>query len=184
MTRWHVVLACAAIALTQKPARAQAALRPRREAAAPRQGAAQQPLTQGNANRAQLERRFQQTLYQMTRRRVGLSDEQMRRLVPINRRFEQQRRAIQRDERNTRLGLREALRDSSQSNQARISGYLDKLVQLQKQRADLVEQEQHELSQFMTPVQRARYTALQEQVRRRIEQMRRGNAPGADTSLR
>jgi hypothetical protein len=103
----------------------------------------------------------------------------MSRLVPINRRFESQRRGIQREEHETRLALRSALRDSSQANQAQISGYLDKLVQLQHQRVDLVEQEQRELAQIMSPAQRARYTALQEQVRRRIEQLRRANGGGA-----
>jgi hypothetical protein len=133
------------------------------------------PGQAANANRAQLERQFQQTLYQMTRRRVGLTDEQMNRLVPVNRRFEVERGGIQREERETRVALREALRDSSSADQGRISGYLDKLVQLQRRRVDLVDAEQRELAQFMTPAQRARYTALQEQLRNRITQMRRRN---------
>ena len=58
------------------------------------------------------------------------------------------------------------MRDSSQSDQGKISGYLDQLVQLQRQRVELFAQEQRDLAQFMTPLQRARYTALQEQVRR------------------
>lgn len=156
--------------------------RPRSESALPRPGLRRQPPGQGGAaNRAQLEQQFQQKLYQLTRRRVGLSDEQMDRLVPINRRFETERRGIQREERETRLALRGALRDSSQANQSQISGYVDKLVQLQRRKLDLVDQEQRELSQFMTPAQRARYMALQEQVRRRVEQLRRKNAV-ADTS--
>ena len=109
----------------------------------------------------------------MTQRRVGLTDEQMNRLAPIHQRFEAQRRNITRQERETRLSLRDALRDSTQANQSQVSGYLDRLVELQHQRSDLLDQEQKELAQFMTPVQRARYTALQEQVRRRIEQLLR-----------
>ena len=101
-------------------------------------------------------------LYQMTRRRVGLSDPQMNQLIPINQRFEGQRRAILRQERETRLALRDAMRDSAEVDQGKITGYLDKLVQLQHQRVDLIEQEQRDLAQFMTPLQRARYTALQE----------------------
>src|SRR5207237_5933639 len=122
-------------------------------------------------------------LFQMTRRRVGLTDAQMNQLVPINRRFEVQRRQIQRQERETRLSLRDAMRDTSQVDQTRISGYLDRLVQLQHQRVALVEQEQRDLAQFMTPLQRARYTALQEQVRKRVEQRRRPNGVIADTTL-
>jgi protein CpxP len=167
------------------PVDAGAQIRPRRESTLPRAGAAGQlPEKRGAAgNRAQLERRFRQMLYQVTRRRVGLTDAQMNRLMPINQRFETERRAIQRQERDTRVALRDAMRDSTHADQTRITGYLDKLVELQRQRVDLVAQEQHDLAAFMTPLQRARYTALQEQVRRRIEQMARQNRAARDSMI-
>lgn len=146
------------------------AQRPRRQVQLPRAGDRQQ-LSPGPENRAQLQQRVQQRLWQMTQRRVGLTDAQMNRLAPIHQRFEGQRRNITREERQTRLALRDALRDSTHADQSRVSGYLDRLVELQHQRSDLLDQEQKELAQFMTPVQRARYTALQEQVRRRVEQL-------------
>jgi hypothetical protein len=148
---------------------AQGQLRPRGQRQRPTASRQQQPVTQ--QDRQQLQRRVQQRLWQMTQRRVGLSDAQMDRLAPIHQRFESQRRTITREERQTRLALRDALRDSTHADQKQVSGYLDRLVQLQHQRSDLVDQEQKELAQFMTPVQRARYTALQEQVRRRVEQL-------------
>ena len=162
-----------------------AQLRPRRESTLPRAGAARQlPDERGaGGNRAQLERRFRQMLYQVTRRRVGLTDAQMNRLMPINQRFETERRGIQRQERETRLALRDAMRDSTQADQARITSYLDKLVELQRQRVELVAREQRDLAEFMTPLQRARYTALQEQVRRRIEQMVRQNRVSVDSTV-
>jgi len=173
------------VALAQSASSAHAQLRPRRDGARLGAGAGRQQLPgqqQADGNRAQLERRFQQMLYQATRHRVGLTDAQMNQLVPINQRFETQRRQIQRQERETRLSLRDAMRDTATADQARISGYLDKLVQLQRQRVTLFEQEQKDLAGFMTPLQRARYTALQEQVRRRVEQLRRQNARNADTT--
>jgi hypothetical protein len=185
MTRWRVLVPVAVVALVQSASSAQAQRRPRRDATLPRAGVGRQlPESQpgAGANRAQLEQRFQQMLYQMTRRRVGLNDEQMNKLVPINRSFERQRRDLQRQERETRVSLRQAMRDSTQMDQAKISGYMDRLVQLQRQRADLLEQEQKDLAQFMTPLQRARYTALQEQVRRRMEQLVRQNRANADTT--
>jgi Zn-dependent M32 family carboxypeptidase len=180
----RAVASTIALLLAVNASRAGAQVRPRRETALPRAGAARQLPEDRAGNRAQLERRFRQTLYQVTRRRVGLSDAQMNRLMPINQRFETQRRAIQRQERETRLGLREAMRDSTNADQGRITSYLDKLVELQRQRVELVAQEQRDLAAFMTPLQRARYTALQEQVRRRIEQMLRQNRAGVDTSAR
>ncbi|HEY2376293.1 MAG TPA: hypothetical protein VGH98_10005 [Gemmatimonadaceae bacterium] len=181
---WRALLPVAAIMLAQSATPAHAQLRPRRDVALPRAGAGRQlPGDQQVGNRAQLERRFQQMLYQMTRRRVGLNDAQMNQLVPVNQRFESQRRQLQRQERQTRLSLRDAMRDSTQTDQTKISGYLDQLTQLQKQRVELFAQEQRDLAQFMTPLQRARYTALQEQVRRRVEQMRRQSGATADSAL-
>jgi len=182
--RLVTVVPAVVIALALSASSAGAQLRPRRQAALARAAGQRQQLQgeQPAQNRAQLEQRFQQMLFQMTRRRVGLTDAQMNQLVPVNRRFEQQRRQLQRQERETRLSLRDAMRDTAQVDQSRITGYLDKLVQLQHQRADLIEQEQRDLAQFMTPLQRARYTALQEQVRRRVEQLRRRNGANADSS--
>ena len=178
-------LSLGALLLTFGVLEASAQIRPRRESTLPRAGAARQlPDERGaSATRAQLERRFRQMLYQVTRRRVGLSDAQMNRLMPINQRFETERRAIQRQERETRLALRDAMRDSTHADQARITSYLDKLVELQRQRVELVAREQRDLAEFMTPLQRARYTALQEQVRRRIEQMMRQNRSAADSAI-
>ena len=185
MTRRSASLPLSAMLLMIVALDAGAQVRPRRENSLPRAGATRQlPDERGIAgNRAQLERRFRQMLYQVTRRRVGLSDAQMNRLMPINQRFETQRRAIQRQERETRLALRDAMRDSSHADQSRITSYLDKLVELQRQRVELVASEQRDLAEFMTPLQRARYTALQEQVRRRVEQMLRQKRVAGDTAV-
>lgn len=173
----HATVAGLTIMLSASLAHAQ--LRPRRDSQLSRAGVGRERLPDTQENRQQLQRRVQQRLWQMTQQRVGLSDDQMRRLAPVHRRFEAQRRDITRQERQTRLALREALRDSIHADQAAISGDLDRLVQLQRQRADMLDQEQKTLGEFMTPLQRARYTALQEQVRRRIAQLARQNRPGA-----
>jgi hypothetical protein len=177
MMRLRALLSLTAIALSTSTAQAQ--LRPRRELPPQRAAMGRQQPPANQENRQQLQRRLQQRLWQMTQRRVGLSDAQMNRLAPVHQRFESERRSITREERQTRLALRDALRDSTHADQAQVSGYLDKLVQLQRRRADLIDQEQKELAQFMTPVQRARYTALQEQVRQRIQQLARQNRAAA-----
>jgi protein CpxP len=166
-----------ACALALSASAGQAQIRPRRDVPRPRAGARQAPT-----DREQLQQRVQRQVWQLTQRRVGLSDAQMSQLAPVHERFQTQRTSILREERQTRVALRDAMRDTASADQSRISGYLDQLVQLQRRRADLVEQEQKELARFMTPVQRARYTALQEQIRRRVEQLRRQNGIGPDTS--
>lgn len=133
-----------------------------------------------SATRAALDRRVQQAIARALRNRVGLNEAQMRQLVPVNRRFEIERREIMRQERVARQALRAAVLDSGAADQEQVKAHLDALLRLQRQRVDLVEREQKELAAFMTPVQRARYLALQEQVRRRLEQVRRPGGRAAN----
>jgi hypothetical protein len=42
----------------------------------------------------------------------------------------------------------------------------------ERERIDLTEAEQRDLAKFLTPVQRARYLGVQEQMRRQMDQMR------------
>lgn len=58
----------------------------------------------------------------------------------------------------------------------RVAAALDRLLQVQRSRLDIVAEEQRDLAAFMTPVQRARYAALQEQLRRRVQTMQRRRA--------
>jgi hypothetical protein len=94
----------------------------------------------------------------------------MAQLGPINQRFEGERRRIIRDERQTRLSLRQAMQDSGGGNQDEIARHMDRLIQLQRERVDLLDHEQQELAKVMTPAQRAKYMVFQENVRRRFEQ--------------
>ncbi|HKO15792.1 MAG TPA: hypothetical protein VJU87_06115 [Gemmatimonadaceae bacterium] len=130
-------------------------------------------LGENAQGRQALQRQVRQRFWALTRDRVGLSNDQMRKLAPVNQRFEKERHGILREERETRTALRRALLDSSKLDQRAIADHLDRMMQLQHQRLDLVEREQKELAQFMSPSQRARYMALQEQMRRRVEQIRR-----------
>jgi Spy/CpxP family protein refolding chaperone len=69
--------------------------------------------------------------------------------------------------------LRGQILAGDKADQSRVSAALEQLQQLQRQRLDLQGQEQQEFASFMTPLQRAKYAALQEQVRRRVEALRR-----------
>jgi hypothetical protein len=149
-------------------------------AAAPVLVGAQQRQSGAAANqRAQLEARVRQQFARVVRQRVGLSDEQMARLGPINERFAAQRRQLQTQERAARASLQRVLRNPDLADSAEVSRLLQQLVDAQKRRVQLLEAEQRDLAAIMTPLQRARYMALQEQVRRQVEQRRnRGGAQG------
>ncbi|HYC50142.1 MAG TPA: hypothetical protein VEB19_03435 [Gemmatimonadaceae bacterium] len=129
--------------------------------------------------RAQLEAQLRREYTRVVRQRVGLSEDQMAKLEPINQRFANARRTLQLQERDTRVSIQRALRDSAATrDSAALSGLLQRLVDVQKRRVQLVEDEQRELAAIMSPLQRARYMAVQEQMRRRVDQ-RRSRGTGA-----
>lgn len=136
-----------------------------------------QARVQDSAQRARLEGELRRGFARAVRTAVGLTDEQMIRLAPISRKYEQERRRLQMDERAARLALRDLIRDDAPADSAKVSHQLNALVELQRRRAALLEEEQRELAAIMSPVQRARYMALQEQLRRRMLQMRQRARP-------
>lgn len=123
-------------------------------------------------DRDSLEARVRERMTEMVKRQVGLNDDQMRRLGATNRRFEGQRRELVMREREVRIGLRDEMESGDTTRQAQVSRLLDQMLMLQRQRLDLLEAEQKELATFMTPMQRARYFGIEEQIRRRVLEMR------------
>ncbi len=127
--------------------------------------------------RGQLEQRFRRQLEQVVRTRLGLTDSQMDQLRAVNQRYIAERRGLGARERQLRQALRAELQPGVAADQAHVGALMDSLLAQQRARLDLVQREQHDLSAFLTPVQRVRYYALQEQIRRRVERMRQGQRP-------
>lgn len=123
--------------------------------------------------RAQLERQFRDRLAAVVRQRLQLTDAQMSRLEQTNAHFAQRRRDLVQQERETRVAIRDEVVKDSAANQQHVADLIERAIGLQRQRLDLVDAEQKELAQFLTPVQRARYLDLQEKLRQRVEQLRR-----------
>lgn len=123
-------------------------------------------------DRADLQRRFQERYAQIVRERVGLDNDQMSKLSELNGRYEGRRRDLFLRERDVRIGLRQELSGSTPPDEDRIKKLLDDQMRLQHERAQLFEEEQGELAKFMSPSQRARYFGLQDQMRRRVEELR------------
>ncbi len=123
--------------------------------------------------RRQLERRLHQRMLDVTRSRLGLTQDQVDKLSATNQRYEQQRHSLAQRERSLRLELRAQLRRGDSADQNRVAQLLDQTLQAQQERLELYRKEQSELSAFMTPVQRAKYMGLQEQMRTRVEDLRR-----------
>jgi periplasmic protein CpxP/Spy len=138
-----------------------------------------QPGAQGQRG---LELQFRQRLAEVVRRRLNLNDSQMRQLGQVNDRYERDRMRLLRDERQIRQSLRAEVLAGDSANQSKVANLLDQALKIQRDRLDLTEREQRELSTFMTPTQRAMYFGIQDELRRRMEeirdQQRRAAAPG------
>jgi Spy/CpxP family protein refolding chaperone len=148
----------------------------------PAEVASQAPTNAPN-RRAAVQGRIRERFVRLLRDRVGLSDEQLRRLAPVSQSFEGRRQALFREERAARQSLRREL-SAGAADQTRVAAQIDQLFALQRRRLDLAAEEQRELAAFMTPVQRARYLALQEHLRRRAEEMRRRRGDGPPRGAR
>ncbi len=122
---------------------------------------------------AMLQRRVRQAWAGAVRKQLNLGPEQMRTLNQVNTKYDRQRGEIQRDERQARLGLKAAMEDTAAGDQnARIEQLMNALVGAQRRRADLFEAEQKELAGFLTPLQRARYSVLQERLAQQLQRLR------------
>lgn len=146
-----------------------------------------QQVTPPRRDRAALEQRFRERLEQVLKERLALTDAQLSHLIEVNRRLDGQRRALFREEREVRREMRDALKGGDdQASQERVGALMDRALRVQRQRLELVETEQRELATMLTPVQRAKYLGMQEQLRRRAEDMQRraeGDSAGNELGM-
>lgn len=130
-------------------------------------------------DRARLEAQLRDAWRATLRRELRLSETQERQLHETMGRYEGQRRTLLREERRARIALREELQRPEGARDARVSGLIDTLLALQERRVRLARAEQDELARFLAPAQRARYLALQENLRRRMAgRAAQGRRPG------
>ncbi len=137
-----------------------------------RRGAMQPPPESARPNRAALEAQVRQRFAQMLRNRLGLTDAQMQKVAEINARYGERRRTLLEQERDIRMSLREEIVAADTSRQNQVADLLDRMIKAQRQRIDVMEAEQRELAGVMTPLQRAQYIGLEEQIRQRVEGIR------------
>ena len=135
------------------------------------------------ARRQLLEQQIRRGFWHVAKQRIGFTDDQMLRLEQSTQRFDVRRRTLAQQEKAQRVALRrEILADTA--NQTAIAEALDRLHDLQRQRLELQTEEQNELATFMTPLQRAKFLALQEQVRKRMQELLRARPDSAADALR
>ena len=131
-----------------------------------------EPSRGQNPRRQELERRFKERVGALVQRRLQLTPDQMTRLQATNRQFEQRRILLASQERDLPKELRSQLLLGDKADQNKVSQLLEQSFRIQRQRLDLAESEQRELAKFMTPVQRAKYFGLQNELRKRAQELR------------
>lgn len=139
-------------------------------------------------NRAMLEDQVRQRFAQVLKNQLGVSDQQLARVLDISTRHSVRRRELLQEERVVRMSLRREVNAGDSTRQTQVAGLLDRMLTAQRQRIEVLEQEQRELAGVLTPMQRASYFGLEEQIRQRIEGLRGGRAggpsPGDSAGLR
>lgn len=133
---------------------------------------AQQGPAPSDSSTSALQAQVRQRMAAIVKQRLSLSDDQVRQLAAVNSSYEGRRRDLMMQERQARVLIRRELQHGQSADQKGVESALANLFRIQRARIDLAEQEQRDLAKFMQPAQRAGYLALQEQMRRRVEQMR------------
>ncbi|MBA4070556.1 MAG: hypothetical protein C0497_01780 [Gemmatimonas sp.] len=123
-------------------------------------------------DRAMLEQQIRDRIGTQLKNQLKLTDDQFTMLQATNKKFEEKRRLLVEQERDARMSMRDLMLAGDTTNHVKVSGALDKMLQIQRQRFELVEQEQKELAGYLSPMQRARFLGMQEQMRRRMDEFR------------
>ena len=103
------------------------------------------------------------------RKRLALTDDQFGKLRAVAGKVEDERRVLRREEMVTRSTLRRELLAGDQANETVVGEMLEQLPKYERRRLDLMEREQRELARFLSPVQRAKYIGLQDELRRSMQ---------------
>jgi len=140
--------------------------------------------TDPSQDRAALEARFRERFRSVVRERLNATDDQINKLLAVEQRLGARKFDLIRRERDVRLNLRKEMAKKAGADESLIAQLIDQSIQLQKQRVELLESEQRELSAFLSPNQRAMHMGLQEQLRRQMEDARERREAGNDGTRR
>lgn len=133
-------------------------------------------LARDSVVRDQLQQQIEQRFGAVVQRQLGLSNDQANQLRATEEKFRPRRRAVMREQLLLRLGLQDQMRPGVAANADSVRRLMDGM---QANRAALLrlEQEQdQEMSGYLTPVQRARYQMLRERLLQRLQEVRRERA--------
>ena len=127
----------------------------------------------------EMEQQVQRRIGAMLKERLSLTDEQLTQLEEVTKKLDRDRRSVRSEEYRLRSTMRAQLLAGDSASNDTIALLLERMPRLERRKIDLMEAEQKELAQFLSPLQRARYVALQDEIRRNMDEIRekRESAP-------
>jgi hypothetical protein len=128
--------------------------------------------------------RLQARIDEVLRQRLQLTDDQFGKLRALNARLDAERKSVRQEEAQTRKALRNELLPGVIPNEGHVAELLDQLPVVERKRIALQEREQKEMAGFMQPAQRARYFALQDEIRRGLQDAQRRRVAGDSAYVR
>jgi hypothetical protein len=136
---------------------------------------AQEPVTpvrpdtaEAERLRAQIEERFSQHVQQELR----LTPDQATKLRASQERFGTQRRTLMRQQLDRRRALDDQMQPGLAANADSVKRLMDGMQTGRAQMLKVEQDEDREMSGYLTPVQRARYQQMRERLMRRVTEMR------------
>ena len=139
--------------------------------------AAQQPPP---AERGALQRRIETVFLQRVTEELGLSAPQAGQLRATEQRMFARRRALEGETRRLNQLLAGQLRPGVAAIPDSVSHLTDSLLAMRVAYAKVFQEEEGEMSRYLTPVQRGQYYLLRERLLQRIQNARRGRADGGE----
>lgn len=128
-------------------------------------------------SRQALERRFEDRVVDMSRRRLDLTDENAERLRTILREGWSARRELREELEAERARFAAAVRDADTSD-AEFTRLLNRMQELRRREYELWVAEQRALAEIMTPRQRAMFVQMQMRVNDAVRDVRRRKPEG------
>ena len=120
----------------------------------------------------QVERRFGEVV----QRQLGLREDQAGRLRATEERFRSRRRDILRRQLALRFGLQSQMRPGQSADADSVRKLMDGIQANRAELLQLEQQQDQEMAEYLTPVQRAQYQMLRERLVRRLAEVRRERA--------
>lgn len=116
--------------------------------------------------------RIQENFLARAKEQMGLNDDQMTKLRAAEQRVATKRRSIEQEIRRLNGAIAEQLRPGIAAKEDVVTKSLDSLGTLRVSYAQVFKEEQRELSAFLTPVQRAQFYRMREQMVDRVREVR------------